>query len=154
MGGSTSEEDDKTEPSKEPSQESLAGASWPSLPIPADATQDSPVRPAQGSPTPWRGQQRGPADYEGDGVEKCARCFKGNEILPIPELVEGLTSGILSLVVSDLGSKRLMGLKRETFEGLLRKAGIPCQYFCRKSLRRRMSSFIRRTRPRGWRRIV
>ena len=26
-----------------------------------------------------------------------------------------------------------MGLKKETFEELLRKAGIPCQYFCRKS---------------------
>ena len=27
----------------------------------------------------------------------------------------------------------MVGLKRETFEELLKKAGIPCQYFCRKS---------------------
>ena len=57
----------------------------------------------------------------------------GNEILPIPELVEKLTPRILSLVVSDLKSKRLVRLKKESFEELLRKAGIPCQYFCRKS---------------------
>ena len=122
------------------SQESLIGANWPSLPIPADSpkttqetTQDSPIQPAQKSPTPWKGQQKGPADYERDRVEKYAKYFKGNEILPIPELVEKLTPRILSLVVSDLKTKKLVGLKRETFEELLKKAGIPCQYFCRKS---------------------
>ena len=122
------------------SQESLIGANWPSLPIPADSpkttqetTQDSPIQPAQKSPTPWKGQQKGPADYERDRVEKYAKYFKGNEILPIPELVEKLTPRILSLVVSDLKTKKLVGLKRETFEELLKKVGIPCQYFCRKS---------------------
>ena len=122
------------------SQESLIGANWPSLPIPVDSpkrtqetTQDSPIQPAQKSPTPWKGQQKGPADYERDRVEKYAKYFKGNEILPIPELVEKLTPRILSLVVSDLKTKKLVGLKRETFEELLKKAGIPCQYFCRKS---------------------
>ena len=141
MEGSTSKKnEDKTEPSKELSQESLIGENWPSLPIPAnsqrtivDTSQDSPIQPAQKSPTPWKGQQRGPADYERDRVEKYAKYFKGNEILPIPELVEKLTPRILSLVVSDLKTKRLVGLKKETFEELLRKAGIPCQYFCRKS---------------------
>ena len=98
-----------------------------------DTSEDSPIQPAQNSPTPWKGQQRGPADYERDRVEKYAKYFKGNEILPIPELVEKLTPRILSLVVSDLKTKRLVGLKKETFEELLRKAGIPCQYFCRKS---------------------
>ena len=122
------------------SQESLIGANWPSLPIPADSpktsqeiTQDSPIQPAQKSPTPWKGQQKGPADYERDRVEKYAKYFKGNEILPIPELVEKLTPRTLSLVVSDLKTKKLVGLKRETFEELVKKAGIPCQYFCRKS---------------------
>ena len=141
MEGSTSKKnEDNIEPSKEPSQESLIGENWPSLPIPADSprtivdtSQDSPIQPAQKSPTPWKGQQRGPADYERDRVEKYAKYFKGNEILPIPELVEKFTPRILSLVVSDLKTKRLVGLKKETFEELLRKAGIPCQYFCRKS---------------------
>ena len=40
---------------------------------------------------------------------------------------------IFSLVISDLKTKRLVGLNKETFEELLRKAGIPCQYFCHKS---------------------
>ena len=122
------------------SQESLIGANWPSLPIPADSpkttqetTQDSPIQPAQKSPTLWKGQQKGPADYERDRVEKYAKYFKGNEILPIPELVEKLTPRTLSLVVSDLKTKKLVGLKRETFEELVKKARIPCQYFCRKS---------------------
>ena len=138
MEGSTSQKNDNDK--TEPSQESLIGANWPSLPVPADSprtiqdtTQDSPIQPAQNSPTPWKGQQRGPADYERDRVEKYAKYFKGNEILPIPELVGKLTPRILSLVVSDLKTKRLVGLKKETFEELLRKAGIPCQYFCRKS---------------------
>ena len=142
MEGSTSQKNDvdKTKSSQDSSQESLIGANWPSLPVPADsqrtfldATQDTPIQPAQKSPTPWKGQQRGPADYERDRVEKYAKYFKGNEILPIPELEKKLTHRILSLVVSDLKTKRLVGLKKETFEELLRKAGIPCQYFCRKS---------------------
>ena len=142
MEGSTSPKNDvdKTKASQDSSQESLIGANWPSLPVPADsqrtfldATQDTPIQPAQKSPTPWKGQQRGPADYERDMVEKYAKYFKGNEILPIPELEKKLTPRILSLVVSDLKTKRLVGLKKETFDELLRKAGIPCQYFCRKS---------------------
>ena len=32
-----------------------------------------------------------------------------------------------------LKTKRLVGLKKETFEEVIRKAGILCQYFCRKS---------------------
>ena len=95
MEGSTSPKNDvdKTKASQDSSQESLIGANWPSLPVPADsqgtfldATQDTPIQPAQKSPTPWKGQQRGPADYERDRVEKYAKYFKGNEILPIPEL--------------------------------------------------------------------
>ena len=157
MEGSTSPKNDIDKTKQDSSQESLIGANWPSLPVPADsqrtipdATQDTPIQPAQKSPTPWKGQQRGPADYERDRVEKYAKYFKGNEILPIPELEQKLTPRILSLVVSDLKTKRLVGLKKETFEELLRKAGIPCQYFCRKSLRRGMSSFLRKTRLRSW----
>ena len=118
------------------SQESLIGANWPSLPIPAETqneTQDSPIPLAQKSSTAWRGQQRGPDDYEKDRVGRYAKYFKGNEILPIPEIVEKITPRVLSLVVSDIKTKRLVGLNKDTFEELLRKAGIPCQYFCRKS---------------------
>ena len=40
---------------------------------------------------------------------------------------------ILSLVILGLKAKRLVRLKIETFEEVLRKAVIPCQYFCRRS---------------------
>ena len=53
--------------------------------------------------------------------------------MPIPEIVQALEPRILLLVVSDLKTRRLMGLKKEAFEKLLKKAGIFCQYFCRKS---------------------
>ena len=127
-----------TQKSDDQTTQSLIGANWPSLPIPAatqdtEESQDSPIQPAQKSPTAWKGQQRGPEDFEKDRVGRYAKYFKGNEILPIPEIVEKITPRILSLVVSDLKTKRLVGLKKETFEELLRKAGIPCQYFCRKS---------------------
>ena len=120
---------------------SLIGANWPSLPIPAETqetediqeNQDSPIQPTPKSPTAWKGQQRGPEDYEKDRVGRFAKYFKGQEILPIPEIAERITPRVLSLVVSDLKTKRLVGLNKEVFEELLRKTGIPCQYFCRKS---------------------
>ena len=64
---------------------------------------------------------------------KYAEYFKGNKILPIPEILQRLEPRIVSLVVSDIKTRRLVGLKKETFEDLLRKAGVPCQYFCRRS---------------------
>ena len=71
-------------------------------------------------------------DYEIDRVGKYAKDFNGNEMLPIPEIVQQLEPRILSLVISDIKTKKLVSLKKETFEELLRKAGIPYQYFCRK----------------------
>ena len=135
MEGSTTSD---TPPPKDSTQESLIGANWPLLPVPAETqeiinSQDSPIQPAQKSPTSWKCQQRGPADFERDRVGRYAKYFKGNEILPIPELVEKLTPRILSLVVSDFKTKKLVGLNKDIFEELVRKAGIPCQYFCRKS---------------------
>ena len=135
MEGATTPTNTQSDPNK---TQSLIGANWPSLPIPAESqdtngSQDSPIQPAQKSPTAWKGQQRGPADYEKDRVGKYAKYFNGNEILPIPEIVEKITPRVLSLVVSDLKTKRLVGLNEDIFEELLRKAGIPCQYFCRKS---------------------
>ena len=67
-------------------------------------------------------------------MEKYAKYFKGNEILPIPELVEKLTPRILSLVVSDLKTKRLVGLKKDV-RGAVEEGGHPMpvllsQEFC------------------------
>ena len=36
-------------------------------------------------------------------------------------------------MVSDLKTRRLVGLRKEAFEDLLRKAGVPCLYYCRRS---------------------
>ena len=76
---------------------------------------------------------KGPEDYERDRVGKYAQYFKGNEILPIPEVSKVLEPQILSWVVSDLKTRRLIGLQKDKFEKFLCTAGIPCQYFCRRS---------------------
>ncbi len=56
-----------------------------------------------------------------------------NRILPIPELVQEVQPKIISFVVTDLKTKRLAGIKKDTFEGLLKAADIPAKYYCRRS---------------------
>ena len=117
------------------------GSNWPSLPSPPESS--SPIPPGQkvGSPSvtpttpasPWKIHQRDPEDCQKDRVGKYAEFFVGNEILPIPEIVKKVEPRIVSLVVTDLKTRRLVGLKRESFEDLLRTSGVPCQYLCRKS---------------------
>ena len=115
---------------------SLIGSNWPSLP----SESGSPIPPGQRtkpessspSPSTWKIQQKNLEDYEKDRVGKYADNFKGNEILPIPEILQKIEPRIVSLVATDLKSRRLVGLKKEGFEDLLRKAGVPCQYFCRR----------------------
>ena len=62
--------------------------------------------------------QKTPSDYARDRAEKYADYFKEGEILPIPELVKEVEPKTLSFVVTDLKTKRLAGLKKETFEDL------------------------------------
>ena len=126
----------ETLPKQSKEQETpIINPSWPSLPSPTET--DSPIQPGQrekpSSPGPWKTQAKGPDDHEKDRVGKYAQYFKDNEILPIPEIIERLELRILSLVVSDLKTRRLVGLRKEAFEDLLRKAGVPCLYFCRRS---------------------
>ena len=94
---------------------SFIGSNWPSLPIPDET--DSPIQPGQKekppSPVPWKVQTKDPEDREKDRMGKYAQYFKGNEILPIPEIIEKLEPIILSLVVLDLKTRRLVGLKTE-----------------------------------------
>ena len=114
---------------------------WPSLPLPPESSSLIPPGQKVGCPSvtpttpasPWKIQQRDPEDYEKDRVGKYAEFFVGNEILPIPEIVQKIEPRIVSLVVTDLKTRRFVGLKRESFEDLLRTSGVPCQYFCRKS---------------------
>ena len=133
---STNEERGEPETQNRPIT-SLIGSNWPSLPVLSES--ESPIPPGQKSnhpsPTksPWKVQQRDPEDYERDRVGKYAEYFKGNEMLPIPEIVQKLEPMIISLVVTDIKTRRLVGLKKGGFEDLHRKAGVPCQYFCCKS---------------------
>ena len=104
---------------------SYIGSNWLSLPLLSES--ESPIQPRQGAKapstvkSPWKVQQRDPEEYENDQVGKYAEYFKGNEILPIPEILQKLESRILSLVVTDLKTRRLVGLKKEGFEDLFRK---------------------------------
>ena len=105
-----------TTPKSDQTTPSLIGANWRSLPIPDETqnteSQESPIPQAQKNPTAWKGQQSGPDDNEKDRVGRYAKYFKGNEILPIPEIVERIAPRVLSLVVSDLKTKRLEGLSK------------------------------------------
>ena len=77
--------------------------------------------------------KKSPCDYARDRVEKYGQYFKDGEILPIPELVEAVEPKTLSFVVTDIKTKRLAGIKKETFEDLLKTANIPGKYFYRRS---------------------
>ena len=55
------------------------------------------------------------------------------EILPIPEFVAEVDSQSLSYIITDLRTRRWARIRRETFKELLKSAGIPCRYFCRRS---------------------
>ena len=65
--------------------------------------------------------------------EKYEKYFQGNMILPIPELVKEVQPKIVSFVITDIKSRRLAGIRKETFEDLLRAADIPAKYYCRRS---------------------
>ena len=58
---------------------------------------------------------------------------QGGQILPVLEIAKDVEPRILSLVMTDLKTKRITGLKKEAFKELLWTAGIPFQYCCRRS---------------------
>ena len=55
------------------------------------------------------------------------------QIFPIPELVQEVQPKTISFVVTDSKTRRLAGIKKETFEELLKTASIPAKYYCRRS---------------------
>ena len=64
---------------------------------------------------------------------KYAQYFQGNKILPIPELVQEVQPKTISFVVTDQKTRRVGGLGKDTFEEILKAAGIPAKYYCRRS---------------------
>ena len=76
--------------------------------------------------------KKSPEDYVKDRV-KYAQYFQGNRILPIPKLDKEVEPKTLSFIITEIKTRRQAGIKKETFEKLLRAAGIPGKYFCRRS---------------------
>ena len=107
---------------------------WPALSQPSSSA--SSIQPAQkvpSLPASWTTKIKpSPKDYS-KLREKYEKYFQGNRILPIPELVQEVQPKIISFVVTDLKTKRLAGIKKDTFEGLLKAADIPAKYYCRRS---------------------
>ena len=102
---------------------------WPALSQPSSSA--SSIQPAQkvpSLPASWTTKiKQCPKDYS-KIREKYEKYFQGNRILPIPELVQEVQPKIISFVVTDLKTKRLAGIKKDTFEGLLKAADIPAKY--------------------------
>ena len=115
-----------TEPSPKPEDFSSSSVS----------TIQPAIRPPA-TPVSWSSQlqkkKKSHSDHDNDRVTKYAKYFEDNEILPIPELVEAVEPKTLSLVVTNLRTRRLAGLKKESFEEVLKTAGIPGKYFYRMS---------------------
>ena len=107
---------------------------------PEDASQSSSassIQPGQKTPSlpvSWatQTQKKSPEDYARDRA-KYEQYFQGNRILPIPELITIVENKTLSFIVTDIKTRRLAGIRKETFKELLRVAGIPAKYFCRRS---------------------
>ena len=102
-------------------------------PKPEDLSSSSAntIQPAQkppATPVSWSSQllkkKESPSDHDNDRVTKYAKYFKDNEILPTPELVEAVEPKTLSFVVTDVRTRRLAGLKKGSFEEVLKTAGI------------------------------
>ena len=53
--------------------------------------------------------------------------------MPIPELLQEVQPKTISFVVTGLKTRRLAGLRKDTFEEILKGAGIPAKYYCRRS---------------------
>ena len=110
----------------------------PSLPRTSSEslTMASTIPPAQkvaSIPVSWSTQanKKSLQDYKKNRAEKYAQYFQGNRILPILELVEAVKPKTLSLIVTDIKTRILAGLKKEKFEELLKAVKIPARYFCR-----------------------
>ena len=59
--------------------------------------------------------------------------MRGKIILPIPELVEAVQPKTILFIITDLKTRKQAGIKKDTFEELIKAAGIPARYFCRRS---------------------
>ena len=103
---------------------------WPTL---SPASTIPPAQKVPSLPVSWtkkNSQKTCPKDYK-EIREKYEKYFEGNRILPIPELVNEGKPKTISFVITDLKTRRLAGIRKETFKDLLKAAGILAKYYCR-----------------------
>ena len=67
------------------------------------------------TPVSWTIKGKNAEEHKRDRVGKYAPYFQDNTILPIPNLVAAVEPKTLSLIVTDLRTRRLTGLKKESF---------------------------------------
>ena len=163
MEGSTSQknDDDKTKPSQESSQESLIGANWPSLPVPAesqrtilDTTQDSSIQPAQKSPTPWRASRGDLPTMKGIGWRSTRSTSKATRFCPSLNWKKNwhLGSSRWSFRISK--PKGWWGWRRRHSRSYWGRRASHASTSVARVLRRGMSSFLWKTRLRSWQPIT
>ena len=89
---------------------------WPSLSSTASSIQ--PVQKASSMPASWTAQttKKIPPQDHMKNRGKYSQYFQRNKILPIPELVQEVQPKTISFVVTDLKTRRLAGLRKDTFE--------------------------------------
>ena len=104
---------------------------WPTL-SPASTIQ--PAQRVPSLPASWKEKltQKSQVDYT-KCREKYEKYFEGNRIHPIPELIKEFQPKTISFIITEVRTRRLAGIKKDTFEELLRAANIPAKYYCRRS---------------------
>ena len=104
---------------------------WPTLSL---ASTIQPAQRVSSLPASWKEKltPKTQLDYN-ICREKYEKYFEGNRIHPIPELIKEVQPKTISFVVADLRTWKLAGIKKDTFEELLRAADIPAKYYCRRS---------------------
>ena len=104
---------------------------WPTL---SPASTIPPTQKVPSLPASWKEKltQKSQLDYN-LCREKYEKYFEGNRIHPIPELIKEVQPKTISFVITDVRTRRLAGIKKDTFEELLRAANIPAKYYCRRS---------------------
>ena len=113
---------------------SKENASRPAFPSASEVLSDSLIPPGQKTtvqttPASWKIPQESLGEYDRDSVGKYAFYLQDKTILSIPVIMEALDLRIITLVVDDIKMRRFAGLKKDSFEDLMRTAGIPEQYF-------------------------
>ena len=93
---------------------------WPALSQPSSsASSTQPEQKVPSIPASWGTKitQKQSSKDDTKIRERYEKYFQVNRILPIPELVHEVQPKIISFVVTDLKTKRLAGIKKDTFEG-------------------------------------